>query len=251
MTGEARPTRVALGLMSGTSLDGVDAAIVLTDGETVLERGPALTVPYPPSFRTALRGLLGRRPELADEAIIRRLDDHHAEAVRALLAEAGVPPVELVGYHGQTVLHRPPTGETIQIGSGQRLANRLGIPVIEQFRVADVAAGGEGAPLVPLYHRALALPLPRPLAVLNIGGVANVTWIGDDNGPSRGNGGAAVLAFDTGPGNALIDDWLARTLGRPDRCLARPSVFRETGAEIAGPRCLHLCARRHRSRFAG
>ncbi len=215
--------KVALGLMSGTSLDGIDAAIITTDGEAIFSRGPALTIPYPPAFRDALRGLFGRRPLPADSAIIRELDDRHIAAVKALISKSGTLAVDVIGYHGQTVWHRPaergtgaPTsGETIQVGCGQRLADALQIPVVDQFRVADVAAGGEGAPLVPLYHRALALTLPRPLAVLNVGGVANVTWVGDDETPPASDGGAAVIAFDTGPGNALIDDWLRRTLGLP------------------------------------
>jgi anhydro-N-acetylmuramic acid kinase len=215
---------VALGLMSGTSLDGIDAAIITTDGKTIVARGPALTIPYPPAFRDGLRGLLGRRPLPSDAALIRELDERHIAAVHALTAAAAAPAVDVIGYHGQTVWHRPAAkggggapsaGETIQVGCGQRLADALEIPVVAQFRVADVAAGGEGAPLVPLYHRALALALPRPLAVLNVGGVANVTWIGGDEAPPASDGGAAVIAFDTGPGNALIDDWLQRTLGLP------------------------------------
>ncbi len=115
--------------------------------------------------------------------------------------------VDLIGFHGHTILHRPHEGRTWQIGDGARLAALTGIDVVGDFRSADVAAGGEGAPLAPLYHRALAIALARPLAVLNLGGVGNVTWIG--------SGADDILAFDTGPGNALIDDWMRLHTGRP------------------------------------
>lgn len=215
MDRSTRPPIAALGLMSGTSLDGVDAAILITDGEAVLGHGPAATFPYPATFREALRRLLGRRPVAGDEATIRELDACHLAAVRAVLGTAGAPPVRVVGYHGQTVWHRPQAGETVQVGCGARLADALGIAVVNDFRSADVAAGGEGAPLVPLYHRALARPLPRPLAIVNVGGVANVTWLGSDEAPVAADGGAAVLAFDSGPGNALIDDWVRQASGLP------------------------------------
>jgi anhydro-N-acetylmuramic acid kinase len=128
----------------------------------------------------------------------------HAEAVDHFLCENPRTEVDLVGFHGHTILHRPAERRTLQIGDGALLAGRLGLDVVGDFRSADVAAGGEGAPLAPLYHAALAAALPKPIAVLNIGGVANVTWIG---GPEE------ILAFDTGPGNALIDDWVRRLTG--------------------------------------
>jgi len=207
---DGRP-RVAIGLMSGTSLDGIDAAIIVTDGERVLEHGAALTHPYPDEVRERLRGLLGRVPGEADRAVIEDLTDRHAEAVRHVMAADGraAADIDVIGFHGQTVLHRPERRQTVQIGCGRRLADALGIPVVSDFRGDDVAAGGQGAPLVPLYHAALAAPLPRPLAVLNIGGVANVTWIGAGDPPPP------PLAFDTGPGNALLDDWMLTRTGRP------------------------------------
>lgn len=200
----------AIGLMSGTSLDGIDAALLVTDGERILERGAAATIPYPPEFRTRLRRLLGRSPTVADRPVITELTDRHREAVSALLQTAGMPPeaIDVVGFHGQTVLHEPRRRLTIQVGDGQRLADALGLPVVAEFRAADVTAGGEGAPLAPLYHLAKAHDLERPLVVLNVGGVANVTWIGAGREPE-------VLAFDTGPGNALLDDWLLRSTGQP------------------------------------
>jgi anhydro-N-acetylmuramic acid kinase len=136
--------------------------------------------------------------------------DMHAEAVEAFLAANGMPPSEVavVGFHGQTVLHRPDRGLTIQLGNGAALAARLGIPVVYDFRAADVAAGGHGAPMVPVFHRAMLrlLKRPHPVGVLNLGGVANVTFI---------NGSAELVACDTGPGNALIDDFVRLRTGQP------------------------------------
>ena len=200
------PSLTVIGLMSGTSLDGIDAALIRTDGRDLVETGAFLTVPYTDDLRARLRGCLGGRAGEAEIAAVERdLTDAHVEAVRALVATAGVA-VDLIGFHGHTILHAPERGVTRQIGDAARLAALTGIPVVADFRGADVAAGGQGAPLVPLYHRALATALPKPLAVLNIGGVANVTWLGA--------GEDAVLAFDTGPGNALIDDWVLRHTGR-------------------------------------
>jgi anhydro-N-acetylmuramic acid kinase len=192
----------AIGLMSGTSLDGIDVAMIETDGRDRVNPGPALTLAYPPEFREKLRSVLGGEGLVAEvEAELTRL---HAEAVEHFLCQDPRTAVDVVGFHGHTVLHRPAERRTWQIGDGALLARRLGLDVAADFRSADVAAGGEGAPLAPLYHAALAATLPKPLAVLNIGGVANVTWIG---GPGE------ILAFDTGPGNALIDDWVDRHTG--------------------------------------
>ncbi|ACI99023.1 anhydro-N-acetylmuramic acid kinase [Rhodospirillum centenum] len=200
------PSATAIGLMSGTSLDGIDAALLSTDGEDRVRPGLFLSLPYEPGFRERLRGTLGGRGDV--EAVERELTDLHAAAVQALLDEAGLLPgqVDLIGFHGQTILHAPEQGTTWQIGDGARLAALTGIPVVNDFRGADVAAGGQGAPLAPLYHRARAAGLERPLAVLNLGGVANVTWLG--------RGEEEVLAFDTGPGNALLDDWMLARTGR-------------------------------------
>jgi anhydro-N-acetylmuramic acid kinase len=200
----------AIGLMSGTSLDGIDAAMLTTDGERVFEHGPAATYPYPEEFRQRLRALLGREPDPSWRRVIEELTDRHADAVARLLDCAGVAAsaVDVVGFHGQTVWHRPRHRRTLQIGDGARLAAATGIRVVDDFRTADVAAGGEGAPLAPLYHAALAGALQKPIAVLNIGGVANLTWIGESEA------GPNVLAFDTGPGNALLDDWILVRTGR-------------------------------------
>ncbi len=202
----------ALGLMSGTSLDGIDAALIRSDGIAVQEIGPALTLPYGTDLRERLRGLLGGEGEAAEEAAVARLlTEAHAEVVRRLLTEAAraSATIDVVGFHGHTILHRPKDGITRQIGDGALLAALTGIPVVNDFRSADVAAGGEGAPLVPVFHRALVAELERPLAVLNLGGVANVTWIG----PSRADGEDDLLAFDTGPGNAPLDDWVRHHTG--------------------------------------
>lgn len=189
----------ALGLMSGTSLDGIDAALVETDGERVLSLGPSATYVYDEPFRDRLRAVLGT--DSGGDEVARELTLKHAEAVKSLLADYGQP-IDVVGFHGHTVLHRPAEGLSRQIGDGALLARECGLPVVADFRRRDIAAGGEGAPLAPLFHAALAEDIDKPLAVLNLGGVANVTWIGDH-----------VLAFDTGPGNALLDDWARSAAG--------------------------------------
>jgi anhydro-N-acetylmuramic acid kinase len=203
----------AIGLMSGTSLDGVDIAAVSTDGERITALGPRGYRPYGENERALLRQALADATGLDDRAArpgaLARAEELvtavHGEAVARFLAEHDLRP-DILGFHGQTVLHRPERRLTVQIGAGETLARLTGIPVAYDFRAADVAAGGQGAPLVPVFHRALAADLdrPRPLMVLNIGGVANVTWIGR---------GGELLAFDTGPGNAMIDDWMQRRLG--------------------------------------
>ena len=188
--------------MSGTSLDGIDAAIIETDGQQRVVLGPALTIPYPEAFRERLRSVLGGVGPIA--AVEDELTRLHADAVEKFLVRHPETRIDIVGLHGHTILHRPAERRTWQLGDGALLANILGLDVVADFRSADVAAGGEGAPLAPLFHTALAASLPKPLAILNIGGVANVTWIG---------GETEVLAFDTGPGNALIDDWVRRHIG--------------------------------------
>jgi anhydro-N-acetylmuramic acid kinase len=190
--------------MSGTSLDGIDVAALMTDGEQHVVAGPSLTVPYPDDFRERLRGVLGGiGPVAAVEAELTRL---HAAVVRRFREQHPALEIDLVGFHGHTVLHRPDQRRTWQIGDGTLLGRLLGIDVVADFRSADVAAGGHGAPLVPLYHAALAADMAKPVAILNLGGVGNVTWIG--------KGKEEILAFDTGPGNALMDDWVRRHTGQ-------------------------------------
>ena len=185
--------------MSGTSLDGVDAALIETDGHAAVTPGAWLTIPYDAGVRERLRATLGGRGDV--KAVERDITRAHAAAVAALLEREGLAAdaVDVVGFHGHTIDHRPQEGLTWQIGDGALLAELCGIDVVADFRRRDVAAGGEGAPLAPLYHAALASGLERPLAVLNIGGVANLTFLGD---------GGDIRAFDTGPGCALVDDWV-------------------------------------------
>lgn len=192
--------------MSGTSLDGIDAAIVETDGQTTTGFGPRTTIPYGDELRERLRRALGIRGPMGE--IERDLTEAHAAAVSGLLDRAGLTPADIavVGFHGHTIDHRPARGVTRQIGDGALLARLTGIDVVGDFRSADVAAGGEGAPLVPLFHQALCQRLERPVAVLNIGGIANLTWIGPEG---------EIAAWDTGPGNAPLDDWVRRNTGRP------------------------------------
>lgn len=201
---------ITLGLISGTSMDGIDAALVATDGERVTERGPWLTLPYPARLRETLLAIAADPARAEHEPLVKEtkaVTEAHAEAVSALLDRAGLTPsaVGLIGFHGQTVLHRPERRFTRQLGDGALLARLTGIDVVNDFRSADVAAGGQGAPFVPLYHAALAEGLDRPLAILNLGGVANVTFLGAE----------AILAFDTGPASAMIDDWVRTKAGLP------------------------------------
>ena len=197
---------LALGLMSGTSMDGIDAAILHTDGEAVTGFGPWLTVPYEEGLRTRLRGILGGAGEVGP--VEREITEAHAKIVDVLLKSNSLTSadIDIIGFHGHTILHRPEARRSWQVGDGRLLARLTGIDVVNDFRGADVTAGGQGAPLAPLYHAALLRDLARPLAVLNLGGIANLTWIGVDG---------ALLAFDTGPGNALIDDWALRQRARP------------------------------------
>jgi anhydro-N-acetylmuramic acid kinase len=208
----------ALGLMSGTSLDGIDAAIIETDGEGAVRPGPSTFVAYKPEERKllslALEAAKVWEPDQPMPEEIAEAERHftlaNALAVRQLLAEAQLKPgdISIVGFHGQTVLHQPERRRTVQIGLGDVLARLTGIDVVNDFRSADVAAGGQGAPLVPLYHQALAKSagLTESVAIINIGGVGNITYVGTDG---------SLIAFDTGPGNALIDDWAFAQTGEP------------------------------------
>lgn len=198
----------ALGLMSGTSVDGVDVALIETDGKRIASLGPCLTVPYSDDVRHLIRAAFGAEfPTDATRAAEWAVTEAHVAAVQRWSAEQGIAlsTIDLVGFHGQTITHRPEKRFTWQIGDGAVLARSLGVRVVNDLRSADVASGGQGAPLVPVYHAALVRDLPRPLAVVNVGGVANVTWIGADD---------ALLAFDTGPGNGPIDDWCVRRAGQ-------------------------------------
>jgi anhydro-N-acetylmuramic acid kinase len=213
----------AIGLMSGTSLDGVDVAMIETDGKKVKAFGPSGYRPYTDAERRVLLQALTEavhlaereaRPGILQEAE-RVVTMAHAEAVASFTAQNRITcqDIDIVGFHGQTVLHRPADKMTVQIGDAAMLARAIHIPVMHDFRAADVAAGGQGAPLVPVYHRALTQSLQRegPIVVLNIGGVSNITYIDGDT----------LMACDTGPGNALLDDFMYRSTGQRFDCDGR------------------------------
>jgi len=214
----------AIGLMSGTSLDGVDVALIETDGRRVKAFGPTGYRPYSQNERGLLRQALTEavnlpqrdaRPGILREAE-RAVTIAHAEAIAAFTAQNRITceDIDIVGFHGQTVLHRPERKLTVQIGDAAALAKAIHIPVMHDFRAADVAAGGQGAPFVPVYHRALAQSLERegPIVVVNIGGVSNITYI---------DGNDTLIACDTGPGNALLDDYMVRMTDQPFDCEGR------------------------------
>ena len=212
--------RLAIGLMSGTSMDGVDVAALESDGRRVSDFGPTLLRPYDDHERAAIRAALAVAPTVASRAErpgeLARAEQvvtaAHIDAVKTFLVANGLTAadVAVIGFHGQTVFHAPSRGITVQLGDGLALSRAIGAPVVYDFRAADVAAGGEGAPLVPIFHAALAAAsdLPRPLVVCNIGGVANLTFVG------AGDDAGALVAFDCGPGNAALDDWCQRMTGR-------------------------------------
>lgn len=214
----------AIGLMSGTSLDGVDVALIETDGKRVKSMGPSGYRAYTEKEREILRQALSEavnlpqrdaRPGILREAE-RTVTTAHAEAVASFTAQHRITRenIDIVGFHGQTVLHRPAQKLTVQIGDAAALARAIHIPVMHDFRAADVAAGGQGAPFVPVYHRALTQSLERegPIVVVNIGGVSNITYI---------DGAEVLIACDTGPGNALLDDFMFRSMGQPFDCEGR------------------------------
>jgi anhydro-N-acetylmuramic acid kinase len=196
----------AIGLMSGTSLDGIDAAWLQTDGERITQFGPSATLYYEDDLRADLRRLLDLAPSLApDDKFLRateeRLTRDHALAIGVIGQGA-----DIIGFHGQTILHQPELHRTWQIGDAGLLAGIARIPVVHDFRSADVAAGGQGAPFAPLFHAAMAACLPKPVLIVNIGGVANITWLGENG---------EIIACDTGPGNGPLDDLAQKYLGQP------------------------------------
>ncbi|UIJ93552.1 anhydro-N-acetylmuramic acid kinase [Sinorhizobium meliloti] len=212
----------AIGLMSGTSMDGIDIAVVRTDGDSIVDRGPSAGYAYDPQFRERLKqGLedarsIVKREErpgiLAD--LERDLTLRHALAVRMFLQENNILPdnVDVIGFHGQTVLHRPDQALTVQLGDGELLARETGIDVVYDMRANDMTHGGQGAPLIPAYHAALARGLSKvgeiatPVVFVNIGGISNLTYIG---------AGEEIVAYDSGPGNTLIDQWVEAHAGIP------------------------------------
>jgi len=225
-----RQIKTAIGLMSGTSLDGIDAALLQSDGQDYVAVLGTRHQPYAAPFRRKLQqGLVAaqslKRPE-ERPGLLPQLEEeltlYHAQAVKALLRQQGRPAgaVDLIGFHGQTILHRPPAapgarpagetpppGFTVQLGNGALLARQTGIDVVADMRSADMRAGGNGAPLIPVYHRALAAGLRGqyglPLIFVNIGGIANYTYVAQTGENSAGG----LAAADCGPGNCLIDQW--------------------------------------------
>ncbi len=200
----------ALGTMSGTSLDGVDAAVIETDGVEILRFGEIGYRTYSADEQAVLRAALGRwpgQPGVAEAAAL--VEQAHAEVM------AGFAGVALAGFHGQTLAHDPGGRGTHQAGDGQALADKLGVPVVWDFRSSDIQFGGQGAPLAPAYHFALAkfIGATEPVAFLNLGGVGNVTWVDPSKESVLADG--AVLAFDTGPANAPLNDLMMARRGVP------------------------------------
>lgn len=192
-----------IGLMTGTSVDGIDASLVLTDGEKIIRTGLHATTAMRPETRAAILAAF-ENPNPDDDDLARLVAEDHIEAVRSLMARSDIKP-ELIGFHGQTILHAPEEGRTVQIGDARYIAETLGVDVVYDFRRSDVEAGGQGAPFAPIYHLALIeeLGLKLPAAVVNIGGIANATiW-----------DGTTLSGFDTGPGNGLMDAEMQRRTG--------------------------------------
>ena len=217
---------IALGLMSGTSADGIDAALIQTDGDTqcrVLDHGG---VPYPDELSKKIKSHFGKPGDPKDlQDLSDAITRFHAEYVQQFIGKTEHRP-DIIGFHGQTVFHDPDNGQTVQLGDGKSLSSVTGIDVVNDFRSADIQAGGQGAPFLPLYHRALVLRdgVDLPVIILNLGGVANVTWIGQ-------GGIEDILAFDTGPANALLDDWMINKTGASydeNRRIARKGTVHET-----------------------
>jgi anhydro-N-acetylmuramic acid kinase len=200
----------AIGVISGTSMDGIDVSIVTSDGRDAVSFGAGKSYPYRETTRRSLQALIAEAERALTEPLVEleaAVSADHLAAIRRFIADHDIDPadIDLVGLHGQTVYHRPQQRFTRQLVDGPAVAAALGIPTVDRFRYADVAAGGEGAPFAPLYHRALAQGMEQPVMVLNLGGVGNVTYIDGDT----------VIAFDTGPASAILDDFVLRRLGRP------------------------------------
>jgi anhydro-N-acetylmuramic acid kinase len=199
---------LAIGLMSGTSRDGIDAALIETDGEGQAEAIIFHAQPYSDDFRERLAAACARAMAMdapGEDPLIRAVEmdltNFHIDAIADMLGRSGhvAEDIGVIGFHGHTVAHRPERRWTWQIGDGAVLAGAFGIPVVADLRSADVRAGGQGAPLMPVYHRALSDGLAKPVGILNLGGVANITAIGSDGG---------LVAFDTGMASGLIDNWM-------------------------------------------
>lgn len=190
-----------LGCMTGTSCDGLDIAFIQTDGKKIINFGPNHTFEFTPFEKNLLKNRINKGEYTSkDLEIIDFITEKHLECIQKFIIKHSLS-LDYVGFHGQTVFHDPTKKTTIQLGNAQKLATKLNIPVVANFRLNDIKNGGQGAPLAPIYHLALAqkLNLEKPLVFLNIGGVSNITFIGKKN---------ELIASDIGPGNALIDDWM-------------------------------------------
>ncbi len=189
-----------IGLMSGTSLDGVDVALLKTDGEYLINPQQNFYLPYSLKFRDKLKRVIENRSN--DEAVAKELTQIHIEAIEKFLEkyEIELKNIDLIGFHGQTIFHDPANKNTLQIGVPQLMADKMKTSVIFNFRQNDIANGGQGAPLAPIYHLALSQNLKRPVCFINIGGISNLSYLGEDR---------EIIAFDAGPGNALINDWVS------------------------------------------
>ncbi len=190
-------------------MDGVDAAEVLTDGKSVLDLGKVAFRPFNREERRLIQSALGKWRGGTVEACARVIEEAHIE----LLAE--FDRTALVGFHGQTLVHEPHNQRSMQVGNGQIVADAVGLPVVWDFRTSDLRNMGQGAPLAPFYHFAIAMRerVSSPVALLNIGGVSNLTWIDTRFGKPEASG--ALAAFDCGPGNCVIDDLVKTRLGQP------------------------------------
>ncbi len=205
--------------MSGMSLDGIDAALIRTDGVQILEFGPTLFRPFDPMLKQGLISILGAMPDEARIApIVYDYTQANIDVVHSLLAASGFRSGDIaaIGFHGQALWHKSRrvhgVGGTCQVGDAAWLARATGIHVVHQFRLADIEAGGEGAPLVPIYHQALMEQRIEPVMCINIGGIANVTWVGST---FLEDGSRQMIAFDVGPGNTLIDQWVMKWQSLP------------------------------------
>jgi len=203
----AQKDLTVIGLMSGTSMDGVEVALLKTNGEKITHYGPSKIYPYPLEFRERLKELI-EAGESALNAFVNEVEQElttlHIQAVQDFVKDYQIKDVDLIGFHGHTYLHNPDEGFTVQLGDGQRMTDELKIPVVYDLRANDVKNQGQGTPLAPVYHTALVADLPKPVAIVHIGGVSNVTYIDDGH----------IVACDTGMGNALIDDWMRKRTGQ-------------------------------------
>jgi len=200
-------SKLYIGLMSGTSLDGVDASLVKTDGINDFVSIEDTHLPYPVDLQDAISAFFYDIDfSIADLLETeKRLTELHITATKQLLekAQTNYKQITALGFHGQTIFHNPNAGTTLQIGNPHLLAQKTGINVVHDFRRRDIALGGQGAPLVPIFHKLLVRDIEKPVVVINIGGVANLTYVNEDD----------LIAFDTGPGNALIDDTCKKYFG--------------------------------------